>query len=378
MSLGASFAADPAGSGRRSRAVAAAAAASVAVAVAAVLVVTTLESSRHHLDASPSDYGAAAELVFESNGTFGLAELVDRALAIPGVTAVTRQLAINDDTLTATGPAGSADVEPEAYDTPRGNALVPVAEGRHPHDADEVALGSDTAAALGAGVGDEITVEAPGDGTPVVLSVTGVVSSWDSTDPGRAFVVQPEALRTMLCAGDTLDECNLSANLFASAGDETSRAALIAAGFVDVPPPANVSRLGQVGAIPALLAGFLCLFAAAGLVHAVLTSQRRRARDLAIVRALGLGPRPAAAALTWQAVLTAAAGTVAGLVLGIVIGKAIWRIIADDLGVIVVTRLPMLAVAAVAAGVLVVAVAISAWPRWRAARVAPATALRSE
>ena len=162
MSLGASFAADPAGAGRRSRAVAGAAAASVAVAVAAVLVVTTLESSRHHLDASPRDYGAAAELVFESNGMFGLAEFVDRALATPGVTAVTRHLAINDDTLTATGPAGSADVEPEAYDTPRGNALVPVAEGRHPHDADEVALGSDTAAALGAGVGDEITVEAPG------------------------------------------------------------------------------------------------------------------------------------------------------------------------------------------------------------------------
>ena len=149
-----------------------------------------------------------------------------------------------------------------------------------------------------------------------MLTVTGVVSSWDSTDPDRAFVVQPETLRTLLCADDTLDDCNLSANVFASAGDEASRAALVDAGFVDVPPPANVSRLGQVGAIPGLLAGFLCLFAAAGVLHAVLTSQRRRARDLAIVRALGLGPRPAAAALTWQAVLTAAAGTAAGLVLG--------------------------------------------------------------
>ena len=182
----------------------------------------------------------------------------------------------------------------------------------------------------------------------------------------------------MLCPDDTLDECNLSANLFASAGDEAGRAALLDAGFVDVPPPANVIRLGQVGPIPGLLAGFLCLFAAAGLVHAVLTSLRRRGRDLAIVRALGLGPRPAAAALDWQAVLTAAVGTVAGLVLGTVVGKAIWRIIADDLGVIVVTRLPVLAVAAVAAGALVAAVAVSVWPRWRAARVVPATALRSE
>ena len=72
MSLGASFATDPAGSGRRSRAIAGAAAASIAVAVAAVLVVATLDSSRRHLETSPSLFGAASELVYESNGTFGI------------------------------------------------------------------------------------------------------------------------------------------------------------------------------------------------------------------------------------------------------------------------------------------------------------------
>ena len=74
MSLGASFAADPAGSGLRSRSLAGAAAASVAVAVAAVLVVATLDSSRRHLETSPSLYGAAAELIYESNGTFAIAD----------------------------------------------------------------------------------------------------------------------------------------------------------------------------------------------------------------------------------------------------------------------------------------------------------------
>ncbi len=60
MSLGASFATDPAGSGRRSRALAGAAAASIAVAVAAVLVVTTLDSSRRHLETSPRLFGAVS------------------------------------------------------------------------------------------------------------------------------------------------------------------------------------------------------------------------------------------------------------------------------------------------------------------------------
>ena len=78
MSLGASFAADPAGSGLRSRSLAGAAAASVAVAVAAVLVVATLDSSRRHLETSPSLYGAAAELIYESNGTFAMAARIDR------------------------------------------------------------------------------------------------------------------------------------------------------------------------------------------------------------------------------------------------------------------------------------------------------------
>ena len=82
--------------------------------------------------------------------------------------------------------------------------------------------------------------------------------------------------------------------------------------------------------------------------------------------------------MTWQAVLTALAGTVAGLLLGTLVGPVIWRAIADDLGVIVVTRLPVLAIVAVVGGALVVAAVLSVWPRWRAVHVSPAVALRSE
>ena len=377
LSLGTSFAADPAGAGRRSRVLGCAAVVSIAIAVAAVLVVATLNSSRRHLESSPRLYGAAADLVYESNGWFGLANVIETTVATPGVTAVTSQLAINDDSLTATGPGGIAEVEPEAYDTHVGGAVVPIADGAYPQGPDQVAIGSETAAALGATVGDTVTLE-PDDGPPLTLTVTGVAVSWDSTDPEHAFVVQPAALQTLLCPGTSLDDCNLSVNVFASVGSEAAVATLAALGFDTVPPPANVTRIGQVGPIPWLLAAFLCVFAAAGLLHAVLTSLRRRRRDLAIARALGLGPRRAAAALTWQAVLTAVAGTLAGLLLGAIAGPATWRAIADGLGVIVAPRFPPLLAAGVAALGVLAAAAISAWPRSRTVHLSPADALRSE
>ncbi len=76
--------------------------------------------------------------------------------------------------------------------------------------------------------------------------------------------------------------------------------------------------------------------------------------------------------------LTAAVGTVAGLVLGAIAGPAIWRLIAGDLGVIVVPRLPVLVAAAVAVAAVAAAAILAIWPRLRAARLSPAEALRTE
>ena len=340
LSLGTSFAADPAGAGRRSRVLGGAAVASIAIAVAAVLVVATLNSSRRHLESSPRLYGAAADLVYESNGWFGLANVIETTVATPGVTAVTSQLAINDDSLTATGPGGIAEVEPEAYDTHVGGAVVPIADGAYPQGPDQVAIGSETAAALGATVGDTVTLE-PDDGPPLTLTVTGVAVSWDSTDPEHAFVVQPAALQTLLCPGTSLDDCNLSVNVFASAVREAAVATLAAFGFDTVPsagqrPPHRSGRPDPVAArrVPLPVRRGR---SAARRAH-VAAPPPARPGDRPRPRA-----RPSAAPpprSRGRRVLTAVAGRVAGLLLGAIAGPAIWRAIADDLGVIVVAPLP--------------------------------------
>ncbi len=95
-------------------------------------------------------------------------------------------------------------------------------------------------------------------------------------------------------------------------------------------PPGSVDRLREVGAVPAYLAGFMCVLAAAAMLHQLTITLRRRRQDLAVARALGLPARRAAAALTWQAMLTGIAGVILGAMAGAIVGPLVWRIIADE------------------------------------------------
>ena len=130
--------------------------------------------------------------------------------------------------------------------------------------------------------------------------------------------------------------------------------------------------------MPWYLAGFLCFLAAAGLLHQLTVTLRRRGGDLAVVRALGLPAHGAATALTWQAVLTLAAGIVIGATAGMVSGPQVWRAIAEGLGVQAVVRLPLATIPVAALVGAAVAVLVSLWPRWRAMRLPLAATLRAE
>ena len=229
LSLGASFAADPAGTGR-SRLGSLTPVAAIAMGVAAVLAVATLDSSRAHLTSSPRLYGAAAELIYESNGTFGISDVVEHAVATPGVEALTRRLLINDDTMSATG-SSTAEVEPEAFETILGGALPPMSAGRYPAGPDEVALGTATADDLGVGVGEPVTITALDGSAELTLQVTGTVVSWGDEDVTHAFIVTAPTLQALVCPGVEMERCNLSADVAADVTDdaagEAARATLI-------------------------------------------------------------------------------------------------------------------------------------------------------
>jgi predicted lysophospholipase L1 biosynthesis ABC-type transport system permease subunit len=73
------------------------------------------------------------------------------------------------------------------------------------------------------------------------------------------------------------------------------------------------------------------------------------------LKALGFVNGQVAAAVAWQATTLALAGVVIGLPLGLVIGQAVWIAFANNLGVVPVSVVQIWLLAALCAGVLLVA-----------------------
>jgi putative ABC transport system permease protein len=145
-----------------------------------------------------------------------------------------------------------------------------------------------------------------------------------------------------------------------------------------LPTPSIVDRFREIGPVPWYLAAMLATLGAVGLLHSSLVTGRRRARELAVTRALGFTPGQAAAAVRWQGLATATAGLVLGLAAGVLVGQLVWRNLADNVAVVVAVRLPPWAPLLAIAGVILLALAATAWPAARTRRARPAEHLRTE
>jgi ABC-type lipoprotein release transport system permease subunit len=75
------------------------------------------------------------------------------------------------------------------------------------------------------------------------------------------------------------------------------------------------------------------VLAAVILVYVIVTGARSHRRDLAVLRAIGLGPNHVRRVLMWQGVLTTFVSVAVGLPIAIVAGAAMWRRVAGDTGV---------------------------------------------
>jgi len=114
------------------------------------------------------------------------------------------------------------------------------------------------------------------------------------------------------------------------------------------------------------------------LVHALITSVRRRRRDFAVLRALGADRGTVGRVVHAQASTVALVALVGGLPLGIVLGRFVFHRFADELGLVPDATTPVLAIVGISIAALVFANLAAAVPGWRAARVPVATLLRAE
>ena len=134
----------------------------------------------------------------------------------------------------------------------------------------------------------------------------------------------------------------------------------------------------SIVAIPAVLGASLAIGAALALGTTLVASVRRRRRDLAVLKTLGLSGRQLGTIVAWQSSVTVAIGTIIGVPLGIILGHVLWNGFAEAIHAVPVTSIPPGYVAAIAVGAVVLANIVAAVPARIAARTPTAVLLRAE
>jgi putative ABC transport system permease protein len=146
---------------------------------------------------------------------------------------------------------------------------------------------------------------------------------------------------------------------------------------VEIASAGELRRQATAAIDPALrlfysLLGLAVVVGLAGVVNTLVLSIQERARELGLLRAVGMDRRQVRSMVAWEAVIVAAIGSVVGLGLGAFLGWAVSR----DLDLPATVPAGQLLVVAVAA--CAVAVLAAALPARRAARVDVVRAVAAE
>jgi ABC-type lipoprotein release transport system permease subunit len=352
-----------------------------ALSVAALATAATFSSSFGHLLDTPRLYGRNWDI--DTGNPFAGSDLGRKIIPFlrsdPAVSAIAAA-DIRDSVRVGRGDGIRANVW--AIRWIRGRISPTVLEGRFPTTPAQIALGTKTLRAIHASVGDDVPVF---HGTKrVTMRVVGRVVLPDvGFGPGlgegggltlsglRQFV--PGAVANgfalnVVPGTDIQAEIRKLDQQFARFGAEASGPS----------EGTELNNLRRIQALPLLLAGVLGLAAAAAVAHLLVTSVRRRRRDLAILKTLGFVRRQVSATVAWQATTVVVIALAVGLPLGIAAGRWTWTFFADQLGVVPEPVIALVSVLLAIPAVIVAGNLMAAVPGRLAARTRPAEILRSE
>jgi hypothetical protein len=357
--------------------------AGVALAVASLVAVVTFDAGRGQLLGDPSSYGWAWDAAIQAESGYGqldVASMSEDPLVV-GMAAATFAPVLVD----------GHDVSGIALSPLVGDVTPPVVQGRIPSGPGEIALGAETMRAVGASLGDTVDFSLgagdhrAGDGErlrvvgEVILPAIGLADT-DRPGLGRgALMVIPldeigaDAGTVLLQLADPGHGSDPLAALRDRYADPMDSVVVVGAAR-----PADVASFDRLGAGPAVILGAFAVAALAAVLHGIVTSARRRGRDLAVLRVLGFESGQIRTVVIVQTATVVAAAVLVGVPAGLIAGRWAWRSLAEEIGVLSPATLPFLAIAAVSCGLLVAALAASLIPAHRASRIHPATALRTE
>jgi hypothetical protein len=275
----------------------------------------------------------------------------------------------------------------------------PLLSGNGLRTSTDIVLGASTLAALHKHVGDTVSV-APDGGVTTTLRIVGIatlpaigVGGETHLEMGSGAVVPfqliPVAQRNQFNDPITGPNAifvrwkpgtNDAAALHRLQGiaQQLSNQANFGTVAAPVQRPAEIVNYRTMGSTPLLLGTALALGAIVALLLTLLASVRRRRRDLALLKTLGFTRGQLALTVTWQSTIAVAIGLLIGIPLGVVLGRELWIEFARQIHAVPAPTVPLVALVAVAAGGLVLAVAVALLPARVAARTPAAVLLHAD
>ena len=266
---------------------------------------------------------------------------------------------------------GSLVVSGFAFTNIKGSMQPTLIAGREVRSGNEVALGRDTLASIGASIGDQITIQelsVTGDASdPATVRVVGVVTFPPVSQTGTD---QPRLGTGMLMTADARQQLGVEPNApewtaIRLAGGVRADA-FIAAHPEGIPTTlfesptewftsAAPAELRELESVLGLLAGAAAVSFAVMLtitLYALFAQVRSHRRDMAVLHAVGFTRGQLASVVAWQSLPLALISTIVGIPVGVQLGRVQYAAFARRLGVIESASTPPLIVVGIVLAVL--------------------------
>ncbi len=359
-------------------------------AIAGVLGIVAAFTFSHAVSdavAHPQRFGQTFQLVATTG--FDGTDLGPSAKVIAGLDRLPTVTGVDDSRVAvATGPRDLGSVTLYEYSAGLKPVPVVVTRGRMPRAPDEVLLAPRTMSALKARVGSRVRLSGNKGSRTMLVTGLGLVPEGSHNSYADGGWVTPTGF-TSLFSGFKFHEILVTlrsdargakAGTTLAAQVEHVQPQLRGSGleFDDAAVPVEVAELHDVRVLPVVLGLFLALLAAGAVGHALASAVRRRAHDLAVLRALGTTRWQCRLIVVTQASVLALVGLVFGVPLGLIVGRAVWRSVADYTPVQYIPPVAVWVLLAVGPAALLAANLLAAWPGQRAARLRVAQVLRTE
>ncbi len=334
---------------------------------------------------TPRLYGYSWDVSFDSNNTVPFE---------PGTKALDRL--INDPSISdaSVGVYGGntfrvnrVSMEGVSVDPVKGRLEPVVLEGRAPTGEDEVVLGRKSLQQVHASIGSTVNVGIIGKSKTIPMHVVGVaVMPFDSDTStiGEGLWMTGTAIKRIFPGvprgGALIRFAPGQSKSVALKGLKAHFDKARMQGDFSTPgnPPGGVRDYRRVSQVPLVLAGVLALLAIGTLAHLLVSSIRRRRRDLAILKSLGFEQGQTRAVVLWQAAVFIGTVLAIAVPLGVIAGRWTWNVIARYGGFAPAAVVPLDQFGIASGAALVIALALASLPARAAARTPPAIVLRTE